>query len=79
MADDPLVAQSAMVFSNPAMAGTLGKLIRVGNQRAVQTNDNGIQMVVDNHIIVSVTGDAPIGAKLAYARAIDLAKLGGKG
>lgn len=78
MADNPIVAQLGMIFANPAMAGAMGKLIRIGSQRAIQNTDNEIQMLVENRIIVTVSGDAPIEAKLAFARAIDLAKLGGK-
>ena len=75
MADNPMIAQLAMVMSNPAMAGSMGRLIRVGSQRAIQTGSNEIQMLVDNRILVVVDGDAPLEAKLAYARAIDVAKL----
>ena len=74
-ADSPLIAQMGMLLTNPAMMGAMGKPIRIGNQRAVQTNDNEIQMMVDNRILVGVTGDAQIEAKLAYAKAIDLAKV----
>lgn len=73
--DNPIVAQLAMVYANPAMAGAMGKLVRIGSQRAIQTNDNEIQMLVDNRVLVSINGDAPMEAKLAYARAIDLTKL----
>ncbi|HTN11019.1 MAG TPA: hypothetical protein VL154_08600 [Acetobacteraceae bacterium] len=74
-ADSPLVAPLAMAMSNPAMAGAMGKLLRFGSQRAIQTNDNEIQLLVGNRILISVTGDAPIEAKLAYAKAIDVGKL----
>lgn len=78
MSDSPLMAQLGMILTNPAMAGMVGKLIRIGPQRAVQTNDNEIQMLVDNRILVTVTGDAPLDAKLAYARAVDIAALSGR-
>jgi hypothetical protein len=74
-ADSPVVAQLGMLLTNPAMMGAMGKLIRIGSQRAVQTNDNEIQMLLDNRILVGITGDAPVEAKLAYARAIDLTKV----
>jgi hypothetical protein len=77
-ADNPIIAQLAMVMTNPAMAGAMGRLIRIGGQRAIQTNSNEIQMLVDNRILVAVEGDAPVEAKLAYARAIDLGRLAGK-
>lgn len=53
----------------------MGKLVRIGSQRAIQTSDNEIRMLVDNRILVTIQGDAPAEAKLAYARAIGLAKL----
>jgi len=62
-------------MNTPALVGSMGRLIRIGSQRAIQTSDNNIQMVVENRILVSIEGDAPVDAKLAYARAIDMAKL----
>jgi hypothetical protein len=73
--DSPVIAQLAMIYSNPALAGTMGKLIRVGPLRAIQENDGDVQMLVDSRVLVSVSGDAPADAKLAYARAVDQAKL----
>jgi hypothetical protein len=73
--DNPMISQMATVYSNPALAGSMGKLIRIGSQRAIQTSDQEIQMLVDNRILVTIQGDAPLDAKLAYARAIDVAKL----
>jgi hypothetical protein len=74
-ADSPMVAQLATLMTNPALAGSMGRLIRIGSHRAIQTSDNQIQMLVDNRVLVAVTGDAPVEAKLSYVRAIDMAKL----
>ena len=76
-ADSPIVSQLGMIMTNPIMAGAMGKLIRVGDQRAIQTSNNEIQMLIANRILVTVSGDAPDDAKLAYAKAIDVAKLSG--
>lgn len=75
VADSPIIAQLSLVLNNPAMAGAMGKLIRVGSQRAVQTNDNEIQMLVDNRILISLTGSANADAKMAYAKAIDTGEI----
>jgi hypothetical protein len=75
IADSPMVAPMAMAMSNPAMAGSMGKLVRVGTLRAIQTREGDIQMLVDNRILVMLSGDAAVEAKLDYARAMDLAKL----
>jgi hypothetical protein len=53
----------------------MGKLIRVGDQRAIQTNDGDVMMMVANKILVQVQGSADAPAKLSYAQAIDVAKL----
>ena len=74
-ANSPILSQLAMVMANPAIAGAMGKLIRVGDQRAIQTNNNEIQMLVNNHILVVINGSATNDDKLAYAQAIDMTKL----
>ncbi|MBR0672564.1 hypothetical protein [Neoroseomonas soli] len=78
MSDNPLIAQLAAVMANPMLAGAMGRLVRIGEQRAIQSNDGNIQMLVDNRILVQVQGDAPPEAKMAYARAINVARLSGR-
>ncbi len=73
--DSSMVMQFAQLFMNPAIAGAMGKLIRVGDQRAIQTNEGSINMVVANKFLVTVDGSAAVESKLAYAQAIDFAKL----
>ena len=73
--DSAMVSQIAAFLNNPALAGAMGKLIRVGNQRGIQDNDGNVKMVVANKFLVSVEGSADAASKLAYAQAIDVAKL----
>jgi hypothetical protein len=73
--DSAMVMQFAQLFMNPAIAGAMGKLIRVGDQRAIQTNEGSVNMVVANKFLVTVEGSAEADAKLAYAKAVDIAKL----
>jgi hypothetical protein len=73
--DSAMIMQFAPILSNPAMAGAMGKLIRVGDQRAVQTNDGDIMMLVANKFLINVQGSANAAAKLSYAQAVDVAKL----
>lgn len=75
VADSPMVAQMAGLFANPAMAASLGKLVRIKDQQGVVTDQGDYQMVVDNRFMVTVSGDAPTEAKKAYAEAIDLSSL----
>ncbi|WP_052389848.1 hypothetical protein [Belnapia moabensis] len=77
-ADSPMVAQIAVMLTNPTLAGAMGKLVRVGTLRAVQASDGDLQMVVESRILVTVEGDAPAETKLAYARAVDPARLTSK-
>ncbi len=73
--DSPLVIQFARLLIDPAIAGAMGKLISIGDQRAIQTNEGSINMVVANKFLVTVDGSASVASKLAYAQAVDIAKL----
>ncbi len=73
--DSTLVVQFAQFLINPAIAGAMGKLISVGDQRALQTNEGSINMVISNKFLVTVEGSADAASKLAYAQAVDVAKL----
>jgi hypothetical protein len=73
--DSAMIMQFAPMLSNPAMAGAMGKLVRVGNQRGIQSQDGDIMMLVANKYLVNVQGSADAAAKLSYAQAIDVAKL----
>jgi hypothetical protein len=73
--DSAVVMQIATLLSNPAIAGAMGKLIRVGSQRAIQDADGNVKMVIGNKFLVSVDGSADTAAKLAYAKAVDVGKL----
>jgi len=73
--DSAMIMQFGPMLNNPALAGAMGKLIRVGSQRAVQTNDGDVMMLVANKFMVQVHGSADAAAKLAYAQAVDVTKL----
>src|ERR1035437_1962379 len=77
-AEGRITGDSALVVQfliNPAIPGAMGKLISVGDQRALQTNEGSINMVVANKFLVTVDGSADAASKLAYAQAVDTAKL----
>jgi hypothetical protein len=78
MSDNPMIAQLGVIMANPMLAGAMGRLVRIGEHRAIQGSDGNVQMLVDNRILVQVQGDAPAEAKLAYARAINVARLAGR-
>ena len=73
--DSAMVAQLAPIMANPQIAGVLGKIVRVGSQRAIQTPQGDVQMIVANKFLVMVTGSAPADAKSAYAQGVDVTKL----
>ncbi|HEV7457319.1 MAG TPA: hypothetical protein VGN96_11150 [Roseococcus sp.] len=74
-ADNPLMAQMMMVFNNPAMAGAMGRLVRVGSHRAIQQQSGELLMVLNNRFLVQISGDGTAQEKLAYAQAINVARL----
>jgi hypothetical protein len=73
--DSAMIMQFATLLSNPGIAGAMGKIVRVGSQRAIQTNEGDINMVVANKFLVNVSGSADAAAKMAYAQAVDVGKL----
>ena len=73
--DSALVLHFARLFMNPTIAGAMGKLISIGDQRALQTSEGSINMVVADKFLVTVEGSADIDAKLTYAKAVDIARL----
>lgn len=76
--DSAVVMQIATLLSNPAIAGAMGKLVRVGSQRAIQDQDGNVKMVIANKFLVSVEGSADAAAKMSYAQAVDVGKLSKK-
>lgn len=77
MADNPMFASMAAMFGNAQAMGAMGKMIRVGRQKAVLTCDGRIHALVDGRMMVIVEGDAPDDDKIAYFSAMDFTALSG--
>ena len=73
--DSALLAPMAAMFANSQFAGFMGKVTRIGNQRAIINSDGDVYIVVDSKYLVTVTGNGSASDKLAYAQAVDVAKL----
>jgi hypothetical protein len=73
--DNAMIMQYATLLSNPTVAGVMGKIIRVGSMRAIQTREGDIHCVVANKFLVTVTGSADAAAKMSYAQAVNYDKL----
>jgi hypothetical protein len=73
--DSAMLMQFATLLNNPALAGAMGKLIKVGGLRAIQNNDGDVIVVVANKLVIHVQGSADAASKLAYANAIDVTAL----
>jgi hypothetical protein len=73
--DSAMVMQFATLLANPQIAGAMGKIVRVGNQRAMQNPEGDIHMVVANKYMLVVSGSADAAAKMTYAQAVDVARL----
>src|SRR5262249_27076269 len=56
--DSPILAAVSMFLANPSFAQASGaRLQRIGNQRAVITQDGEVQVLSANNYLVTVTGD----------------------
>jgi hypothetical protein len=74
--DSPLLSVVAQFLANPTVAQASGaRMQRIGNQRAIVTQDNEVQVLSANNYLVSVSGDCELADKIAYAGAVDYAKL----
>lgn len=75
--DSPMLAQMMGIFQNPMIAGSMGKMTRIGKQMAMEGKDGQLTMVVANRFMVTIDGSASMDEKKEYAKAIDLEKLQG--
>ncbi|MFK7962595.1 MAG: hypothetical protein AB8C46_01370 [Burkholderiaceae bacterium] len=73
--DSPMLASMAMLFSNPAMAGTQGTMKRINRQKVMVKKDGSITAMVDKRIMIEIKGRAPAADKEAYFAAIDMKEL----
>ena len=72
MADNQMVTAMAGMFANPQMMGSLGEVKRINRQKVVITQAGELQALIDNRILVQITGRAPMPDKEAYFAALDL-------
>lgn len=69
------LAQQIAIFSNAQMAGLMVKLVPINGQKAIQTKDGDITMMVGNRFVINVNGTGSSEDKLAYAKAVDVGTL----
>ncbi|HTN30194.1 MAG TPA: hypothetical protein VL178_05095 [Pseudomonas sp.] len=72
MGDSPMLSQMMAIMTNPALAGSMGRSVKIGKQRGIQDEDGKIMLIVNNRFMISVSGDGPQAAKIAYAEAVKL-------
>jgi hypothetical protein len=73
--DSAMIMQFATLLNNPGIAGAMGKIIKVGSQRAIQTREGDVNIVVANKFLVTVNGSADAASKMSYAQAVNYDKL----
>jgi len=73
--DSAMLAAIVPLLNNPIMAGAVGKVVKVGTQHAILNQTGDLTMVINNKFVVTVHGTAGDADKLAYANAVDVAKL----
>ncbi|MEM7686790.1 MAG: hypothetical protein AAF293_18305 [Pseudomonadota bacterium] len=72
MADNQMVTAMGAMFSNVALMGAMGTVKRINRQKLVVTNDGEVQTLINNRIMVQITGSADVDTKLAYFEALDM-------
>jgi len=72
IAEGNMVRSLAMMFSNPAMMGSMGEVRRVGRNRVVVTDNGDVQALVDKRILVQVNGAGSAEDKIAFFEEIDI-------
>ncbi len=77
MADNQMVSAMAGMFSSAAMMGAMGKVQRIQGEKVVVTKDGELQSLVDDRIMVQITGSADVETKAAYFEAMDVKGLKG--
>ncbi|MQX37198.1 hypothetical protein [Roseospira navarrensis] len=75
VADNPMIAAMGAMFANPAAMGAMGSIKRIGREKVIVTNDGELQALVNNRILVQVSGSASVEDKTAYFEAMDIAGL----
>jgi len=75
MANNQMISAMAAMFANPAMLGGQGEMKRINRQKVIVTQQSELQALVDNRIMVTISGNAPVEDKEAYFAAIDLRAL----
>lgn len=73
--DSAMIMQFATLLSNPGIAGAMGKIVKVGDQRAIQTREGDVHVVVASKFLITVSGSADAASKMAYAQAVNYGKL----
>ena len=73
--DSPMLSQMMGIFQNPMIAGSMGKMTRIGKQMAMEGKNGQLTMVVANRFMVTIDGSASMEDKTEYAKAMDLEKL----
>ena len=72
MADNQMVTAMGAMFGNATLMGAMGTVKRINRQKLVVTNDGEVQTLINNRIMVQITGSADVETKLAYFEALDM-------
>ena len=72
MADNQMVTAMGAMFGNATLMGAMGTVKRVNRQKLVVTNDGEVQSLINNRIMVQITGSADVDSKIAYFEALDM-------
>lgn len=74
VADNPMVASMGAMLGNAQMMAMMGKVVKIGDQALLQTDDN-LSTLVNSRVLFQAQG-APTDVMLPVAQTIDFAKVG---
>ena len=77
MADNQMVSAMAGMFSSAALMGAMGKVRRIEGEKVIISEDGELQAMLDDRIMVQISGSADADTKAAYFEAMDIEGLKG--
>lgn len=75
VADSPMIAAMAAMFSSPAAMGAMGRVQRIKRINFAVDGDGEIKGMVGGKVMITVSGSASEADKIALIEAMDLAAL----
>lgn len=77
MADNQMVSAMAGMFSSAALMGAMGEVRRIEGEKVIVSQDGELQAMIDDRIMVQISGSADADTKAAFFGAMNIEGLKG--